>query len=188
MRRLLAGALAAGLVLTGCSSGDDAVVSGTQFTFVAPGGKTRIEYPVDERQKFELTGEDLMKPGEQLSTKDFSGKIVVLNVWGQWCGPCRSEVPELQRVHDPDGGVVVLGIDVRDQSREAPQDFLRDRKITYPSIYDPPGRTMLQLKGMPRNVVPLTMILDKQHRVSNVILEPVLEEDLKPILRRLAAE
>jgi len=188
MRRALA--LVAGLVLAlaGCSTGDDAVVSGSQFTFVAPGGKTRIEYSPDERQQLTVTGEDLMKPGKQLSTKDFAGKVVVLNVWGQWCPPCRAEAPELQQIHDPDGGVVVLGIDVRDPVRETAQDFLRDRKLSYPSLYDPSGRVMLQLRGLPRNVVPLTLVLDEQHRVANVFLEPVLASDLKPILQRLTAE
>ncbi|MGH3433278.1 MAG: TlpA family protein disulfide reductase [Thermocrispum sp.] len=187
MRRLLACGLAAVLV-AGCASGDDAVVSGTEFTFVAPGGQTRISYPPDERQKLVVTGQDLMNPGEQLSTRDFAGKIVILNVWGQWCPPCRAEAPELQKVHDPDGGVVVLGIDVRDPSRDAPQDFMRDRGLTYPSIYDPSGRTMLQLKGIPRNVVPLTLVLDEQHRVANVFLTDLLASDLRPVLRRLTAE
>lgn len=187
MRRLAALVLAA-LLVAGCTSGDDAVIAGSEFTFVAPGGQTRIEYPRDERQKLIVQGEDLMNPGKQLSTKDYAGKVVVLNLWGQWCGPCRSEVPELQEVHDPDGGVVVLGIDVRDPTREVPQDFLRDRKITYPSIYDPPGRTVLQMPGLPRNVVPLTIVLDKQHRAANVFLAPVLASDLEPILRRLTAE
>jgi len=190
--RLLA-ALAAALTccsaaLAGCSTGDDAVVSGSQFTFVAPGGQTRIEYPRAERQSLTVTGEDLMSPGKQLSTKDFAGKVVVLNVWGQWCPPCRAEAPELQQVHDPDGGVVVLGIDVRDPVRETAQDFMRDRKLTYPSLYDPSGRVMLQMKGLPRNVVPLTLVLDKRHRVANVFLEPVLAADLKPVLKRLTAE
>lgn len=176
--------------LAGCSTGDDAVVSGGQFTLVAPDGKTRISYPVEERQRLELSGEDLMHEGKQLSTKDFAGKVVVLNIWGQWCGPCRSEAPELQKVYEQtrDEGVVVLGIDVREVSREAPQDFMRDRGLTYPSIYDPPGRSLLALKGYPRSAVPSTIVLDKQHRVANVFLEELLAEDLLPVVKRLAAE
>lgn len=181
--------LFAGL-LAGCSTGDDAVVSGGQFTFVSPGGQTRISYPQDERQHLELSGDDLMREGATLSTKDFAGKVVVLNIWGQWCGPCRSEAPELQQVYEQTkaDGVVVLGIDVRDYTREPPQDFMRDRGLTYPSIYDPPGRSLLALKGFPRNVVPATIVLDKKHRVANVFLEELLAEDLLPVVKRLAAE
>jgi hypothetical protein len=81
-----------------------------------------------------------------------------------------------------------LGVDVRDESREAPQDFLRDREISYPSIFDPPGRSLLALRGVPRNVVPMTVVLDKRHRVANVFLTDLLAEDLLPVVRRLAAE
>lgn len=190
MRRLLAATLAVGLLITGCSTGDDAVLSGGQAGVVAPGGKVRLSYSPGERQAFELSGDDLMHEGQQLSTKDYPGKVVVLNVWGQWCGPCRAEVPELQKVHEAgkSGGWTVLGVDVRDESREAPQDFLRDRQISYPSIFDPPGRSLLALRGVPRNVVPMTVVLDRQHRVANVFLTDLLAEDLLPVVRRLAAE
>jgi thiol-disulfide isomerase/thioredoxin len=190
MRRLLAATLAGVLLLSGCSTGDDAVLSGGQAGFVAPGGKVRLSYPPGERQAFEISGDDLMHEGQRLSTKDYPGKVVVVNVWGQWCGPCRAEVPELQKVHEAGkaGGWTVLGVDVRDESREAPQDFLRDREISYPSIFDPPGRSLLALRGVPRNVVPMTVVLDKRHRVANVFLTDLLAEDLLPVVRRLAAE
>ncbi|WP_034267145.1 TlpA disulfide reductase family protein [Haloechinothrix halophila] len=189
-RRAAALAAVALLVLTGCSTGDDAVVAGSQFNFVAPEGKTTIRYDSADRQSLEISGEDLFNEGETISTADYEGKVVVINIWGQWCGPCRREAPELQQVYDKtkDDGVQVLGIDVRDHSRAAPQDFMRDRGLTYPSIYDPPGRSLLPLKGYPRNIVPSTIVLDKQHRVAVVFLKELLAEDLLPVVRRLADE
>ena len=55
----------------------------------------------------------------------------------------------------------MLGIDVRDD-RQAAQDFVRDRRLTYDSIYDFPGRTLAALSGYPRNVVPSTIVLDRR--------------------------
>ncbi|MPZ00532.1 MAG: redoxin domain-containing protein [Actinophytocola sp.] len=106
------------------------------------------------------------------------------------CGPCRHEMPELQRVHEKtrDEGVRLLGIDVRDHARHAPADFMANLGVTYPSIYDPPGRTLLNFRGYPRNIVPSTIVLDRQHRVAAVFLKPLLEEDLLPVVRRVAAE
>jgi thiol-disulfide isomerase/thioredoxin len=184
-------ALAAVLAIAGCSTGKDAVSQGSSFSFVAPGGKVDITYDIGKRQPAPtLSGEDLMNQGKQISIADFPGKVVVINIWGQWCGPCRAEAPELQKVYDQNkaSGVQVLGIDVRDDDRQAPQDFVRNRSLTYPSIYDPSGRSLLQLSGYPRNIVPSTIVLDKQHRVAAIFLRELLAGDLLPVVQRLSAE
>lgn len=167
-------------------------MQGSQFSFVAPGGKTTIMYdPPSARGRVpEFSGESLMEPGKRIALPDFAGKVVALNVWGSWCGPCRAEMPELQRVYEQtrNQGVQLLGIDVRDHTRDAPADFIANVGVTYPSIYDPPGRTLLALKGFPRNIVPSTIVLDRQHRVAAIFLKALLEEDLLPVVRRVARE
>ncbi|WP_414936072.1 TlpA family protein disulfide reductase [Amycolatopsis sp. cmx-11-51] len=191
MKRTLAVLAVLLLVVTGCTTGKDAVVTGGSFNFVSPGGKVDITYDVADRQQSPtLSGDDLMNEGEQLSIADFPGKVVVLNLWGQWCGPCRVEAPEMQKVYDRTkaSGVQVVGIDLRDNDRTPAQDFMRDRKLTYPSIYDPSGRTLLQLSGYPRNIIPSTIVLDKQHRVAAVFLRDLLASDLLPVVERLVAE
>ena len=118
---MLAGA--AMVALAGCSTGDDAVAQGGTFEFVAPGGKTDIFYdpPESRGRPGPLAGPDLMDPAKTISLDDFAGKVVVINVWGQWCGPCRTEITQLQKVYDAtrDKGVAFLGIDVRDNNRDA---------------------------------------------------------------------
>ncbi len=84
-------------------------------------------------------------------------------------------------------GVAFLGIDVRD-NRDAAADFLRDRGISFPSIFDPPGRSLVALRGYPRNTVPSTIVLDRSHRVAAVFLTTVRVAELQPLLTRLAAE
>jgi thiol-disulfide isomerase/thioredoxin len=193
VKRLVALASAAIVALAGCSTGDDAVAQGGTFEFVAPGGKTDIFYdpPGNRGRPGKLEGPELMDPAKTISLDDFTGKVVVINVWGQWCGPCRTEITQLQEVYDKTRrvGVEFLGIDVRDNNRDAAKDFIIDRKVTFPSIYDPPMRTMIAFGGRyPATVIPSTVVLDRQHRVAAVFLRELLAEDLQPVVERLAAE
>jgi thiol-disulfide isomerase/thioredoxin len=195
VQRVLAlmAALAVLAPLTGCSTGTDAVAQGGTFEFVAPGGKTDIFYdpPESRGRPGELAGPSLTDPAKAVSLNDISGQVVVVNIWGQWCGPCRAEVTELQKVYDATrrDGVAFLGIDVRDNNRDAARDFVVDRKVTYPSIYDPAMRTMIAFGGkFPTTVIPSTLVLDRQQRVAAVFLRELLAADLTPVVQRLAAE
>ncbi|CAM5670213.1 Thiol-disulfide oxidoreductase ResA [Streptomyces griseoloalbus] len=92
---LAAGAAAAALLLTACGSGgtsggggDTGFVTGTDGISTVPAGK-RVAAP-------DLSGETL--EGEQLDVGDFKGKVVVLNVWGSWCNPCRAEAKYFAKV------------------------------------------------------------------------------------------
>jgi thiol-disulfide isomerase/thioredoxin len=192
-RRLAFVAVAVAGLLVGCSHGDDAVAQGGTFEFVSPGGKTDIFYdPPDHRgHPGPITGPELMDPSRTVSVDDFAGQVVVVNVWGQWCGPCRAEASALQQVYDANraNGVALLGIDVRDNNRQAAQDFVKDRKVTFPSIYDPAMRTMIAFGGKyPTSVIPSTLVLDRSHRVAAVFLRELLADDLQPVVQRLAAE
>ncbi|MEN3299671.1 TlpA disulfide reductase family protein [Pseudonocardia sp.] len=189
---LVAALIGAVLLLTGCSTSKDAVAQSQQtFTFVAPGGKTEIMYdpPSSRGTVPELSGDSLLHDGQKVGLDDFAGQVVVVNIWGSWCGPCRTEAPDLEFVLQQTraSGVGMLGIDVQD-SRSAAADFVRDRGITYDSIYDPAGRSLVGLSGYPRNAVPSTIVLDRQHRVAAVYLGAIQVAKLIPVVQRLAAE
>lgn len=187
-RALLAVTAAASLTLgvtacgEGSTAGKDAVATGGTFQFVSPGGQIEITYDESDRQPVgDLEGDSLMEPGTTVGLKDFEDEVVVLNAWGQWCGPCRSESDDLQTVQEKlekDGRGTILGINVRDSVREKAQDFHEDNGLTYPSVYDPPFKSALALGGIPASVIPTTIVLDKQHRPAKVFLREVTADDL----------
>ncbi|PBC48975.1 protein disulfide reductase [Rhodococcus sp. ACS1] len=190
---LLAVICTAAVSLSACASGDDAVAQGGTFDFVSPGGQTEIFYdpPADRGTIGTVSGPDLMTEGKTTSIDDFEGQVVVLNVWGQWCGPCRGEANDLEQVYEEtkDQGVSFLGINVRDNQQDKAQDFVIDNKVSYPSIYDPAMRTMIALgQNYPTSVIPTTIVLDREHRVAAVFLKELLVEDLKPVVERVAQE
>ena len=193
MKWFVALAMSLAVLVSGCSTGDDAVAQGGTFEFVAPGGKTDIFYdpPASRGKPGAVRGPSLADPSKTLSLEDFSGQVVVINVWGQWCGPCRSEISELEKVYEATRGlgVAFLGIDVRDNNRQSAVDFVVDHKVTFPSIYDPAMRTMIAFGGKyPTTVIPSTLVLDREHRVAAVFLRELLADDLKPVVERLAKE
>ncbi len=177
--------------LAGCATGKDAVAVGGDFEFIAPKGQVTTLYdPPGKRGALRtMSGPSLTQPGRTVSLTDFAGQVVVINIWGSWCGPCRTEVTDLQQLYENTraSGVTVLGIDVRDD-HDGAADFVRDRGVTYPSIFDFPGRSLDGLRGYPRNTVPSTIVLDREHRVAAVFLTAVRIGELAPVVNRLAAE
>lgn len=173
---LMAASLAVGLAA--CSEDN----TGGSFEFVSPGGQTDISYDEDDRQPVgDISGDSLMEPGTTISLSDFEGEVVVLNAWGQWCGPCRSEADDLQRVQeklDEHGSGTLLGINVRDSVADKARDFKTDNGLTYPSIYDPPFMSAMALGGLPASVIPTTIVLDKEHRPAKVFLREIDDKDL----------
>jgi len=168
IRRLLLLVLAAALSLTACSSGagSDAGVG-----FVAGNGTITSIAAADRKPPGAVSGDTL--DGQHVNLSDYLGKVVVINVWGSWCGPCRAEAPMLaQAARDYAGkDVVFLGIDSRDTSTENALAFVRTFDVPYPSIYDPTGRALLAFRGtVAPNAVPSTVIVDAQGRVSGSVL------------------
>ena len=188
---LLTVLLSAATALTGCATGKDAVASGQGFQFVAPGGKEIIFYdpPASRGKLASFTGPSVLHPPGNVGIETYPGQIVVINIWGAWCGVCRPEMADLQFIQKQmtGSGVSVLGVDIRD-SPDAARDFAQGAGITYDSIYDPPGRVLMQLQGYPRNVVPSTIVLDRQHRVAAVYLTRIPLANLGSLIDRLKAE
>jgi cytochrome c biogenesis protein CcmG, thiol:disulfide interchange protein DsbE len=103
--------------------------------------------------------------GRPFRLADRAGKVVLLNIWATWCGPCRYEIPELQKMHEQLAarGFEVIGVSIDDPGSEAQiQQFMRQEKMTYPVVFDPQGRIADLFET---TVIPTTALIDRQGRI-----------------------
>ncbi|MGO1973010.1 MAG: TlpA family protein disulfide reductase [Propionibacteriaceae bacterium] len=167
---IMAVTAAAGTLLTGCSSArgqdQEGFVGGSgAYTWVEP--EDRVEAGIAEGP--ELGGEGT------LSTADFDGEVVVVNVWGSWCAPCRKEAPDLVAAAEQTEEVAqFVGINTQDANPAPAEAFVRAFEVNYPSIHDPNGSALLAFSGvLPPSAIPSTLVIDTEGRVAARVLGEV---------------
>jgi thiol-disulfide isomerase/thioredoxin len=128
--------------------------------------------------------------GGMFSLAAQKGKVVVLNFWGSWCGPCQIESPQFDSLYRTvkSKGVQFVGLDVKETTQSKPEAFIKDNHITYPNVWDPKAKSAIQLGKVPMVGLPWTVVVDKDQRVAAVYSGPVLPADLQPVLNSLIAE
>lgn len=180
MRRrtcLLLGAVAV-VTLAGCGGGADAGATDVSV----------VEYKAGERPAAPEIGGELLD-GSDYELADALGDVVVVNVWGSWCGPCRAETADLEKVHQAtrDLGVSFVGIDIRD-NRDSAIAFMEGR-VTYPSIFDPGGRLLLGFDELPPIAgPPATLVVDREGRAAALIRRQLGRAELQQMVTRIANE
>ncbi len=164
-RSLIALVVLLALVATGCTS-----LQGTgEKGYISQDGSVTTVAEEQRGDPIDVTGEDL--DGKPLSLADLRGGVVVVNVWGSWCGPCVAEQPDLQEAAKQTSEVAdFVGLDIRDASVDNARSFVRKFDVPYPSIYDPDSEALLAFSAViPVRSPPTTFVLDKQGRIAAAI-------------------
>ena len=160
---LLATALLTAL-LTACSSPSN---GSTGTNYVAGDGTITLVAAVKRQAPVALRGTTL--EGQPVDVAAYRGSVVVVNVWGSWCPPCRKEAPDLQAASQrlAGQGVKFLGVNTGDADPAQAVGFQKTFGVTYPSIADSTGAALLSLRGaVAPNAIPTTLVLDTQGRVA----------------------
>jgi peroxiredoxin len=188
---LTVAAVTGALALSACSGTNAAETGGGSDSGYVPGTGESLSVPAAQRGgAIDLTGKDL--DGKAIDLSAYRGKVVVLNVWGSWCGSCRAEAVDLENVYKADQakGVAFVGINTRDTQIDQAQQFVKTHGLTYPSFYDEDGSLLLQFpKGsLNPQAIPSTLILDRQGRIAVRALQPLTSDQLNKILDPVIAE
>jgi DsbE subfamily thiol:disulfide oxidoreductase len=133
----------------------------------------------DDRALPALTGETL--EGAAFDAAAYAdGSVLVINVWADWCAPCRREQPMLVELADryEDDGVRFLGINYQDD-RDAARAWVEEFDVPYPSLFDPVGRTASDL-GYPG--LPDTYVVDRDGTIRWVVFGETDREELAGLI------
>lgn len=171
---------AAALVLSGCSSDPlaEEYLNGGNTNYIS--GDGILEVPeADRAAPIAFTGET--DKGEQFSSADFAGEVLVVNFWYAGCAPCRAEAPDLDALAQQyDGnGASFVGVNIYDGA-ETSLAFARKFGVSYPSLLDnKTGEVRLAFAGeIPPQAVPTTFVLDAEGRIAARILGQVQERSI----------
>ena len=99
--------------------------------------------------------------GTTVELKKLKGKLVLVNFWATWCGPCRAEIPAFVDLYEryKDKGLEIVGISVDDNGWSDVKPFVEKYKINYPVVIDQ-GAVVRAYGNF--NAIPVTFIVDKE--------------------------
>ena len=109
--------------------------------------------------------------GKEVEIRQFKGKVVFLNFWATWCGPCKEEMPGMQALHQQlkEKNFVMLTISVDYEGIKPVQEFMSKQQYTFPVLLDPKGETLdlFEVKG-----IPTTFLIDKKGKMLGKAIGP----------------
>jgi len=128
------------------------------------------------------------RSGKNIKLSELRGNVVMINFWASWCGPCRQEMPLLEKIHKKYKrlGFTLLGVNVEENSAAA-KNYLKDVKVTFPILFDNTSKTSKLYKV---SAMPTTILIDRNgnKRYLHKGYKPGYENDYKKQIKKLLRE
>ena len=161
----------AGSLLTGCSSS----LKTSAATASASDRKAAPDFTLADAN------------GVPVKLSDYKGKVVLLNFWATWCGPCKIEIPwfiEFEKTYK-DRGFATLGVSMDEDGWKAVNPFVAQRAMNYPVMVG--NDRVAQLYGG-IDSLPSTFLIDREGRIASVHLGLVSKRDCEAEILKLIAQ
>lgn len=112
--------------------------------------------------------------GKQVKLSDYEGKKIVMNFWATWCGPCRAEMPHMEKYYKEfqTENVVLLGINLThtERKKENIPDFVDEFGLTFPILLDPKAEVSEKYQVI---AYPTTFIIDTKGVIRHIFYGPI---------------
>jgi thiol-disulfide isomerase/thioredoxin len=151
----------------------------------------RIQSDRNERETigkaFELEFTDAIK-GSSVSMKGLKGKVVVVDFWATWCGPCVAEMPKMKEIYAEfhDKGVEFIGISLdapkEDGGLDNLKNFVKEKEIPWPQYYDGGKGDFAKMWGV--SAIPTVFIIDAEGKISSMNAGGKLEQLIPELLKK----
>ncbi len=155
------------------------------FLFVCAGPKKPAPQDPNYPDAPDFAFKDLK--GNDVSLSACKGKVIFLNFWATWCGPCRKEIPGFIEVYREykDKGMTIIGISLDETGPDSVLSFAESFKINYPVVM---GTPKIVRDYQPGNFIPATIIIDKKGKIRERHVGYMAKATLKEYFLKLAEE
>ena len=125
--------------------------------------------------------------GKTVKSSDFKGKVVLLDFWATWCGPCRAEIPSFIALQDKyrKDGLVVVGVSLDEEGPSVVKPFMKRNKINYPIVMA--DTRIADLFGGVEGI-PTTFVIDRDGKIAakhvGLTSKSAFEKEIKPLLKK----
>jgi len=144
-------------------------------------------YPARERalaKDFDI----ILIDGNAFSLSGHKGRVVLINIWASWCGPCLDETPDLVDLYNEyqDQGLVILGVSTDEQGESVVRPFMDRFDISYPIYID--SQEIIMSRYGPTMGIPATFIIDTQGFLRYFAFGALTRKELEPKIAELILE
>ena len=137
--------------------------------------------PADAVRDADITVRDL--DGRPVSTRDWRGRVTIVNFWATWCPPCRTEIPDLVALQQQyRGQVQIIGVSVDHGSGDQVRQFVREYRINYPVLMNDTRITSL---FPPFSGLPASFVLDREAKIVDQYMGRMSRSTYEAEIRRL---
>jgi len=166
-------ALCSLLILPSCKKDNKPTSTGSPKTTPSASGYFAVKSSDNNVSRERLVDFSWSENGTEKKLSDYQGRVILLNFWATWCGPCRREIPDLNQISkelDADQ-FKIIGVSI-DQNPAALENYLRTNPISYTVVHEQGDliSKYMQATGSTQDVIPQSFLIDKNGKIVETII------------------